>query len=225
MGRCFFVFIGLLLISGCTKTEEKSVNSLGTAQEIVIAGIWKTSCLFTTTGTAKMQNQFVAAGNTFTSSLTTYNDSICGTAAYSMIQTGTYRLSNLRGTSGGGYDTNLLGSNSIADIDATNLSIKAMALSSAQVTSWNSESYCGINTWTLNMALEISGATCRGVAIPAVGYVDYDIIEYIFSAPASSYGSQMAGYSYFGLTETGADGKTATTRRKKINGNIGYKKD
>lgn len=218
----FQLFLGLYLIwqSACAKitypSQEKSL------QEIPLdGGVWKSSCFSiisnnVISGYIRIEYQFDGVNKSYISFLKGFSDGNCTMSTYNLEAIGTYTLSNMRGTSNSNSYSNIEPLYTMYDIDSTNQSVKAVALTSSQVTAWNTNSYCGINSWTINTQIEISGSTCNDSAVPAIGTVDYDIIKYYFTSKANLgiESSTIPEKSLtFGKSETGADGKTPATRK------------
>ncbi|MBL7544084.1 MAG: hypothetical protein JNL11_09715 [Bdellovibrionaceae bacterium] len=224
----FYLVLLLFFSISCTKTAMDSpASSLPKAQDIPLAGgVWKTACLAAVSGQSiKMQIQFVSSGATYTNTLDIYNDSSCNTSVVTMVHTGTYLIGSPKGTSDGQFKSTEVDYYSVSDIDFTNQSINITPSSSGQVNYLNNQNFCGRNSWSLNTSVEVSGLTCLGSYLSDVGDVDYDIVEYYFSVKSNPLVANTApGNLYFGLSEAGANGASASARRKTFNGNIVYRK-
>lgn len=226
----FIINLCLLLTwqISCSKitAPEKSL------QEIPLdSGIWKTSCYSITSngsiiGYFNIEYQFVSSNSSYTSSLNGYSDSSCSISKYTLEAIGTYSLSNIRGTSNKDSYSSYDPLYTMYDIDTTNQGVTAIALTADQVTAWNTSNYCGINTWTLNTKVEVSGKTCNGSVVPAIGAIDYDVIKYYFTEEfLREYLEKiLTGSLTFGKSQDGADGKTPATRKNTIETKYLYKK-
>lgn len=215
----------LIFMAACSETKEGGVSSLPSVKGIPLTeGTWKTQCLSVTTGgTVKLQNVFATSGSAFESTAIFYSDNACGTQSYSIIQKGTYVLGSPTGSSGGvPIDPKFMDSYSKSNLDLTHDNIKVTPLTSTQAGVLNSESFCGLTNWAVNVSQEVSGATCRGETLPVSGDMDFDIVVYYFTVAEAANVAPLT--LYFGLSQSGADGSSASARRKVTNGNIGYTK-
>lgn len=223
----FFLIFFLITSVSCTKTTETDpASSLPKAQDIPLSGgTWKTSCMAAISGQSlKIQYQFISLDSSYTSTLDLYSDSNCSMSIVTIVNIGTYTLGSPQGTSDGLFKPTEVDYYSVSQIDFTNKGITITPSSSAQVNYLNMQNFCGRNSWALNTPIDISGLTCNGSHIPDIGSIDYDIAQYYFSVKSNSFASATPGNLYFGLSEAGADGTSATSRRKSFNGNIIYRK-
>lgn len=226
----FLISLSFLLTwqISCSKIQapEKSL------QEIPLdSGTWKTSCYSITSNGSiveyfNMEYQFTSTNSSYKSSFKGYSDSSCSTPKYNLEAIGTYSLSNMRGTSNKDSYSSYDPLYTMYDIDTTNKGVTAVAMTADKVTAWNTSNYCGINTWTLNTKVDISGKTCNGSVVPEIGAIDYDVIKYYFTEEflREHYETIPVGSLTFGKYQEGADGKTPTTRKNTIETKYFYKK-
>lgn len=153
-------------------------------------------------------------GGSYQHLISAYSDASCSVKQMEMVEQGTYQI--------GGAESGT----SMIELDRTLSVFTIKPVTAAMVTQMNSQSFCGITSWTLNVAQDVTGKTCSGTVIPAVGAVYYDIYSVAqFDMPA--WGGSQATYRgdlMFGYDDTAHDGSTPSARPNSLSGNHVYRK-
>lgn len=229
----FFIFIFILpfliLNISCQKeTVVDPYSSLqGTANPIPFSDYaWVQSCKSATGNTSYSAIfKFNEVSKEFEYQTSIYSDSSCITKVVQGSVKGSFELSNMKGINESyvAYKPSMAIYTSY-DIDWKYSQITYTPVNATYVSMLNSQQFCGYSNWSLNTAYDVSGKVCSGLRLPTQGSVDYDIVEMYFKKDSDPLFSQSINTLFFGYSESGHDGSSATARRRAFNTGIGYLK-
>ncbi|HEX7676186.1 MAG TPA: hypothetical protein VF412_18560 [Bdellovibrio sp.] len=204
--KCFgFV----LFLGGCSKTNTSL--DLNSGLPSLEGGAWQMDC---SSFTGYEAATITYAGGSYQHLTSNYSDASCAVKQMETVEQGTYQIGDTEsGTS-------------MVQLDRTLSVLTIKPLTAAIVSQLNSQSFCGINSWTLNFAQDVTGRNCSGVLVPSAGATYYDIYS-IASVDMPAFGGLQAtsrGDLTFGYNDTSHDGSTPSERPNSLSGNYVFRK-
>lgn len=177
-------------------------------------GTWnlKPACKKSTTGSSYVKIKNIFTVTSFEQTTSVYADSTCASLTLTLVTSGSYLTANL---TSGTFEYQ-------ADLDLTLQALQITPNTSTLVSSYNSASYCGYNTWQLNVPKDIAGQNCDGSIIPSTGTVEYNIYRKVILGTTSPVTNIQTnpGNLYFGASDSTHDGKSAPQRY--VAGSLSY---
>lgn len=203
------MLIAILLIltaASCKPKVEESVEISG------IEGVWnlKPACKQSSSSYLNIANVFTQT--TFSQITTVYSNSSCSIPTLTISISGTYVVSNIMPQT---FEEQ-------GDLDSTLIAFQITLNSSTLVTDYNTNSYCGYNSWQLNVPKDVSGKSCNGSTMPSAGAVEYSIYRKVkigTTSPISQI-QTFPGDLYFGTSDSTHNGTTQSQRF--VSGNVSY---
>ncbi|WP_374078933.1 hypothetical protein [Bdellovibrio bacteriovorus] len=187
----FILFVVTVTLVACAKEDDSSEG---------LEGSWQTECSKSSSTSSISSLSF--SGGSFTGAALGYAGLTCSTPAIEMNITGSYIVGGVVKENPKSYA-----------LDLTYGPTTMKALSQAQVDHFNTNSYCGFTDWTLNVAKDVSGLTCGGSQVAAVGKKYYDIFAiYNYSLSIDDVKIHDIGDLNFGGNDATYDGSTPEKR-------------
>ncbi len=183
-----------LIFTGCF-SNEKTDSSSPSVTPTELEGSWKNSCTYDLPNDESSYIILTLSGSMYTYVASIFEQDACLSPNLLIVftETGTFSIGDEIMT-----QTN---PEPAKKLDITTSSYRATPKSQA-VTDWlNDNSYCGIDTWALNVPTDVTGLMCDGDLSPSAGDISYTIY-------AISGGNTL----YFGDDSTPYEGISEATR-------------
>ena len=165
----FYIILILFFSFTIYSCAKKSDTSSTTATNTEIEGTWQTPCYVS--GSYYYIKKVTVSGTNWTDTTESHTDSSCATDyntwtyTYGSVSIGNELTFPSYGSSGGsGHDFTLTLSEYTYTVQNSSL-----------VSSYNTNSYCGITDWVLNTAHDVAGKTCGGSTLQSIGTAYYGI--------------------------------------------------
>lgn len=192
-----------LLVVSCAKLEE-----LPFTDAKLEGPLWATSCYSDTNGNYTKSSVRLSGGS-YRHQATLYSDGSCSTPTADLIEIGSYQIGEA-----------VVEGSMTYKLDRTYSSFKLKPRQPSLASGFNSQNFCGFNTWLLNVEHDVTGLTCGSSLMPNAGEKFYDV--YVIW-PMTIPGSVVEGDLNFGFTDTTYDGKTPQNRPTSV-GDPTYRK-